>query len=185
MKGAFMVYQNPNSVPKKIIFQYNPTTIQRTLTPQSLSESGTTKPDPYHVKGQPIETITFDIELDATDQLEHPDQNPTAVQMGIYPQLAALELIMSPQATGTANAAYLDTPYIVFFWGAKRVVPVVLTNYVVAEEAFDPNLSPIRATARITLRVLTSDDFPPNHPGRKVYLDYLKTLEAMASLAYP
>lgn len=184
MKGAFFVYADPNSAPKKIIFQYNPTSIQRTLVPQALLESGTTGPDPYRVKGQPIETITFDIEVDATDQLEHPDRNPTAAAMGTYPQLAALESIMFPQTAVATNAAYFDTPYTVFLWGSKRVVPVLLTNYTVVEEAFDPNLNPIRAKANITLRVLTAEDLPPGHPGGKLYLDYLKTLEAMATLAY-
>ena len=183
-KGAFLLYRDPNFAPKSIIFQYNPDSVQRTLIPQSLPEAGTKEPDPYLVKGQPIETITLDVEFDATDSLEHPDKNTTADLIGIYPQLAALESIMRPQTTVPTNTAQLDTPYAVFVWGTNRIVPVLLTNYLATEEAFDPNLNPTRAKVRIMMRVLTADDFPLNHPGRKVYLDHLRRLEELAALAY-
>jgi len=48
--------------------------------------------------GPPVESIKLDAEIDATDQLEFPDQNPNATQFGIQPQLAALETIIYPTA---------------------------------------------------------------------------------------
>src|SRR5260370_760839 len=46
--------------------------------------------------GPPVEAIKLDGEIDATDQLELPDQNRGATQAGIFPQLAALESIIYP-----------------------------------------------------------------------------------------
>ena len=48
-------------------------------------------------KGPPIETIKCDVEIDATDQLAAAD--PTAMSLGIQPQLSALELLVYPAST--------------------------------------------------------------------------------------
>ena len=89
------------------------------------------------MKGPPIETISLDVEFDATDQLAQPAQYPTAVNMGIYPQLSALEVLVYPPsslviantilaATGTIEIIPPMGPFTVFIWGARRVVPVRL-----------------------------------------------------------
>ena len=57
---------------------------------QGVGEGGD-RSEALRLKGPPVETIKLDAEIDATDQLEFPDQNPNAVQLGIHPQLAALE----------------------------------------------------------------------------------------------
>lgn len=160
--------------PTKLTFQYNPAVLQHSFQSKSVAETGKDQ-DPYQVRGQPVEMITLDIEFDATDQLEYPDQNPVAVQSGIYPQLAALESIMRPTLATPA-----DSPYTLFEWGTTLVVPVLLTSCTVMEEAFDPNLNPIRARVSVVMRILTADDLPLLHPGRKVYEDYLKKLEGLA-----
>ncbi len=179
MRGALFIYHDLSSTPKKVIFNYNPGSLQRTIVPQSLLTSGTRHPNPYRVKGLPVETISLDIEFDATDQLERPDQNPSAIQYGIYPRLAALESALRPD-TSTG----LNSPYVLFAWGTIRIVPVLLTSYVVTEEAFDANLNPIRAKANVIMRVLTADDLAKNHPGRKAYLHYLKELGRLAGIGY-
>ena len=48
------------------------------------------------IRGPPVETIKLEAEIDATDQLEH--ANPTAAQLGIHPQLAALERLIFPSS---------------------------------------------------------------------------------------
>src|SRR6266851_8546251 len=77
----------PNGV---IVLQYNPDTLSRTLKIQGAEEGGD-RSEALRLKGPPIETFKLEAEIDATDQLEFPDQNPTAVQVGIFPQLAVLE----------------------------------------------------------------------------------------------
>ncbi|MHB8567832.1 MAG: CIS tube protein [Nitrososphaerales archaeon] len=179
--GSFSVIDTPGNAPKIIVFQYNPDSLHHTITPKLAPADGIGGPNPYRVKGYPVETITLDLEFDATDQLEIPNSNPAAVSLGIYPQLAALQLMMypsiSPEKAGTSS---VESPFVVFVWGAKRVVPVALTNCVVIEEAFDADLNPIRAKATITMTVLTTDDLTVNHPGYKIFQDYLNGLRAMA-----
>src|SRR5690348_14763272 len=72
-----------------IALQYNPDTLTRTLQAHAVSAEGGDRLDALRLTGPPVESIKLDAEIDATDQLEHPDQNPSTVQLGIHPQLAA------------------------------------------------------------------------------------------------
>ncbi|HEY4048399.1 MAG TPA: hypothetical protein VGM27_16160, partial [Acidobacteriaceae bacterium] len=89
-KGAILTFDPTTGVPlNKIMLQYNPETLSRSLKPQSVGE----EPDRTEIlrlKGPPVETIKCDVEIDATDQLANSDA--TAVTLGIQPQLAVLEL---------------------------------------------------------------------------------------------
>jgi len=100
LKGALVTLALPNPLPSVIPFQYNPETLSRSLEIQAGSGEGD-RSEVLRLKGAPVETIKLDVELDATDQLEHAD--PTAVSMGVHPQLAALELLVYPQ-TGVVIA---------------------------------------------------------------------------------
>ena len=44
---------------------------------------------------------------------------------------------------------------MLFVWSASRIVPVRLTDFSITEEAFDPNLNPLRAKVTLGLRVLS------------------------------
>ena len=55
-----------------------------------------TRVDALRLRGPAVETIKLDAELDATDQLEYPNQFPLAVQFGLQPQLAQLEMLVNP-----------------------------------------------------------------------------------------
>src|ERR1035438_1607593 len=68
-----------------IVLQYNPDTLTRTLKVKGADE-GSDRSEALRLTGPPTETIKLDAEIDATDQLEQPDQNPNAVQFGISPQ---------------------------------------------------------------------------------------------------
>src|SRR5215468_3370626 len=105
----------PNGV---IALQYNPDTLSRTLKIQGAEEGGD-RSQAMRLKGPPVETIKLDAEIDATDQLEFPDQNPNTVKLGILPELAALETLLYPasgqlvannssQAAGTLEIAPLE-----------------------------------------------------------------------------
>lgn len=164
----------------------------RTLQAQTIGGEGN-RTEAYRLKGAPIETISLDIEFDATDQLAQPDQNPNAVSMGIYPQLSALEIILYPKsalviantvlaALGTIEIIPPMAPFTVFIWGAKRVLPVRLTDFRVTEEAYDTNLNPIRAKVSLGMRVMTYDDFDITHPGYAMFLANQVVKETMAAI---
>jgi hypothetical protein len=60
---------------------------------------------------------------------------------------------------------------------------VRVTDFSVTEEAFDPELNPIRAKVSLGLRVLNVDDLGYSHRGGTLFLSYLRTREALAARA--
>ena len=87
IRGALLCIDQAqaNPVPEVIHFQYNPESLTRSLqTPTGGLAPDTVTSEHFRLKGPPIETIDLDLELDATDRLEHPDQNQDAVNMGIH-----------------------------------------------------------------------------------------------------
>jgi hypothetical protein len=162
------------------------------LEPQN-SQVGNARSESFRLQETPEETISLDIEIDATDQLEHPSQNQAAAKMGIYPQLSALEMILYPKVSSViANAVLMAVgsieivspkgPFTLFIWGPKRVLPVRLTTCRVEEQAYDTNLNPIRAKVSLTLKVLSYRDLEPTHPGYAVFMANHIAKEAMAAV---
>jgi hypothetical protein len=176
-----------------IALQYNPDSLSRTLQIQAMpgGQDGV-RVDALRLRGPAIETIKIDAELDATDQLEFPDQNPLATQYGLHPQLAQLEMLINPTVetlqrdnalanAGTLEIIPLQQPLTLFVWSSTRVVPVRLTEFSVTEEAFDPKLNPIRAKVSLGMRVLNIDDLGFAHPGGRIFMTYLANKEQLAS----
>jgi hypothetical protein len=98
-KGALIGLDPFNPLAGVTIFQYNPETLTRTLTPQTGGAQGgaTAAPgDPLRLTAPPVETLKLDIVLDAADQLEKSDS--TTVAFGVLPQLAALEMLLYPKS---------------------------------------------------------------------------------------
>ena len=179
----------PNGV---IVLQYNADTLSRTLKIKGMEE-GADRSEALRLKGPPVETIKLDAEIDATDQLEFPDQNQSTVQNGISPQLAAIELLVYPTSTqlqsnfnlvqqGTLEIVPMETPLTLFVWSANRILPVRLTDFSVTEEAFDPTLNPIRAKVSLGMRVLTIDDVNFADKAGSLYMVYQRQKEALAQL---
>ncbi len=86
-----------------VAFQYNPDEMTRTLQARSATGGAGTGPatnEAQRLSGAPIETITLAVEVDAADQLEADD--PLATELGIYPQLSALEEAPSAPADTAA-----------------------------------------------------------------------------------
>jgi hypothetical protein len=144
------------------------------------------------LKAPPLETIKLDAEIDATDQMETAD--PTTSQLGIYPQLAALETMVYPSSSqllandsqsqmGTLEIAPMEAPLSLFIWSEVRVLPVRLTDFSITEEAFDPNLNPIRAKVSLGMRVLTVNDLGFAHKGGSLFMAYLQRKEQLVSKA--
>ena len=150
ISGAIVGIDPTDPKPLVIIFQYNPDSLSRTLQPQMGAEGGD-KTEALRLKGAPVETIKVDIELDAADQLERDDR--TARDMGLYPVLSALEMLIYPRAQrvitntqllalGTIEILPPVAPLTVFVWGPKRALPVKLTEFTITEEAYDLQAEP-------------------------------------------
>ena len=196
VKGGIVTMDPDTSAVRSIIaLQYNPDSLSRTLQIQAVQggQDGT-RVDALRLRGPAVETIKIDAELDAADQLEHPTQFPLAVQLGLHPQLAQLEMLVNPTVEtlmsddSMANAGRLEIipleqPLTLFVWSKMRVVPVRLTDLSVTEEAFDPKLNPIRAKVSLGMRVLSVDDLGFSHPGGRIYMSYLTNKEQLASQA--
>ena len=193
---AGIVLMDPNSgqVLRVISLQYNPDNLSRSLQIQAIAAEGGDRSEALRMKGPPVETFKLEAEIDATDQLEFPDQNRNAVQHGIHPQLAALETLAYPgSAALQANNALagrgvleiipMEAPLTLFVWSKQRAVPVRITEFSVTEEAFDPLLNPIRARVSLGLRVLSVDDLGFSHKGGSLFMSYLKNKEALAGKA--
>ncbi|HEY2014009.1 MAG TPA: hypothetical protein VGH38_10945 [Bryobacteraceae bacterium] len=193
--GIVTMDVNTSAVLSVIALQYNPDTLTRTLQIQSLpgGQDGV-RVDALRLRGPAVETIKLEAELDAVDQLEFPKQNTLAVQFGLHPQLAQLEMLINPTVetlladdamanAGTLEIIPLEQPLTLFVWSKNRVVPVRLTEFSVTEEAFDPNLNPIRAKISLGLRVLNVDDLGFSHPGSRIFLSYLTNKEQLAHKA--
>jgi hypothetical protein len=167
--GLVLLDPESAAVQRIITFQYNPVTLSRSLQIQDVSSGSEDRSEALRVKGPPIETITLEAELDATDQLEFPDQNSGAVEFGLHPQLAALESIVYPTSDkllsnnnlasgGTLEIVPMELPLTLFVWSKSRVLPVRITELSITEDAFDADLNPIRAKVSLGLRVLSVDN---------------------------
>jgi hypothetical protein len=193
LKGGLVVLSPGGSRVRRVIsLQYNPDTLTRSYQVQGVGgEGGGERAQPFRLKGAAVESLKLDAEIDATDQLEFPDNHRVTTELGIAPQIAALEALVNPTTAdllaveadargGTLEILPPEAPLVIFVWGRNRVAPVRVTEFSVTEEAFDPDLNPIRAKVSIGLRVLTVDDLGYDHRGGTVFLSYLRTRESLA-----
>ena len=122
----------PNGI---VVLQYNPDTLTRSLKIKGIEEGGD-RTEALRLTGPPVETIKLEAEVDATDQLETGD--PTALQYGIAPQLAALETTVYPLSAtlqtnfnlsqqGVLEIMPMLAPFALFVWSANRIAPVRIT----------------------------------------------------------
>jgi hypothetical protein len=195
LKGALIKLSEEflGPVPNIIVFQYNPETITRSLTPwqpttsegQGEAPSATDTAQPY----DPGESFDLTLELDAADALEEPESHPVAVISGVADRIAALEMLLYPAGASLLGEAFAglgglfdavpreSVPIVMLVWGPGRIVPVRLKTFKVEEEAFSPSLYPVRATVTVGLQVLTAESF--EKPGKK-----LSVGEELAVAAY-
>jgi hypothetical protein len=192
--GIVLVDPSSAAIQRIIVLQYNPDTLTRSLAPKTVqvASDGGTRSEAMRLKGPPVETIKLEAEIDATDQLEGAD--PSALQAGIQPQLAALELIVYPtsaqlqqnyalEQAGTLEIIPMDAPLALFIWSRNRIIPVRITDFSITEEAFDTLLNPIRARVSLGMRVLSIDDLSFNEQGGSLYLIYQQQKEALAAMS--
>jgi hypothetical protein len=177
----------PNGI---IVLQYNADTLTRSFKIKGTEEGGD-RSEALRLTGPPVETLKLDAEIDATDQLETGDSN--ALQYGIFPQLSALETIIYPASQtlqtnfnlsqqGTLEIMPILSPLTLFVWSPNRIAPVRITDFSITEEAFDPQLNPIRAKVSLGMRVLTIDDLAFNDKSGSLYIAYQQQKESLAKL---
>ncbi len=196
LKGAIVSLDPANPVAGTIVFQYNPETVTRRLTPLSAgagsSGGGTSTPgEPMRLVGPPEETLNFDIILDATDELERGD--PTAAASGVLPRLSQLEMLIYPKSalvaanevllrTGVVEVIAPEAPLTVLILGPSRILPVRITECSISEELFDPAMNPIHAKVTLGLRVLTYRDLGLASPGGALFFAHQVGKEVLATI---
>lgn len=179
LKGALVTADLFDPLSTSIVFQYNPAEMRRSLIPRAPTDPESDRSEAMRISGAPIETIDMNIELDAVDEAASGDV--TATEVGIYPKLSALELLVYPNlmrvmtntalmAIGMIEVVPPRSPLTVLVWGPGRVLPVRVNSYQIVEEAYDPRLNPVRATVAISLHVLSYDDLSPINRGYGLYL---------------
>lgn len=196
VKGGLVVLApGGGAVKRQVALQYNPDTLTRSYQVQGIGgDGGGERAQPFRLKGPAVESIKLEAEIDATDQLQFPDQHPNAVAFGIAPQLAVLEALVHPSvdellahdalaASGVLEIVPPEAPLVLFVWGPQRVVAVRVTEFSVTEEAFDPALNPLRARVALGLRVLGTDDLGFAHAGARIFLEHLRGRESLAAKA--
>ena len=188
--GLVLIDPETGAVDRIITLQYAAETLSRSLEVQSIAD----EPDrsqPLRLTGPAVETISLEASLDATDQLEKPDEFPEAGASGIFPALSALETMLYPtvaqlerqKAQGSAGSFEItpaQTPLAIFVWSKHRIVPCRRTSLSITEEFFDANLNPIRAKVSLSLRVLSVDDLGFDHRGSGLFMAYLQSKETLA-----
>jgi hypothetical protein len=191
-RGAFIEFTSAFLVPipNIILFQYNPETLSHTWTPAASATpsgqaAGPGSGNPLAVTGDPGEEFSFTISLDAQDIVADglPPAQALAAVSGIYPTLAALEMLLFPSTSSGGSALALAAsvggslvggasssgvsrsvpvsvvPTVLFIWGPGRILPVRVTSLKVTEKLFDGTLLvPTQATADIGLKVLTQNE---------------------------
>ena len=117
LKGALIQFSAPMliPIPNIIIFQYNPETMTRQLSPWVPAQRQVTYDDQGNVKDDklsgeqlnqlsqpfdPQETFSLVLELDAADSLEAPATHPVAVLAGVADRISAMEMLCYPPGPG-------------------------------------------------------------------------------------
>lgn len=186
-KGALATVSATNPLGSVVVFQYNPTTLTRTLAARMSGGEGPTSTPRF--AGPPEETVKLSVEIDATDQLETGDA--TTERLGILPALAALEGMLYPPSpvvianevlarAGIVEILPMEAPLTLLVWGTRRILPVAITEFSVTEEAFDLALNPLQAKVDLGLKVLSYSELGLLSPGGALSLANHIATEALA-----
>lgn len=197
LKGGFVLMDaDGKAVLRTVAFQYNPDSLSRTLTPRGAKIDAGDRLEGLRLVGPPIETIKIEIEIDATDRLEHPGSNADTVANGIAAELAELETIISPAPddiaaadglarSGTLEVLPLPSPLVLLALGRNRLIPVRITEFSIVEEAFDAQLNPIRARVSLGMRALSIDDLAFGSKGAELFMVAARRRDRMAKRRPP
>ena len=205
LRGALIEYASDffGPLPNLVIFQFNPDTLSRNI---SIPErpTGATSRETSQAGNIPVERITLTAHFSAADQLN--TGNIIAQELGISPQLAALEKMVYPSnLIGELLGEALDKigdalglegdddipkqpiprekyPRILFIWGKTRVLPVLLESMSITEQQYDSYLNPIQAEVALGLAVASDPDDKVGKGALK-YSNLAKEAQAIVNLA--
>lgn len=186
LRGALVEFMEsfPIPIPNVILFQYNPETMTHSWTPAKTggaSTPGQSPSNPLAISGSPEEQFSFTLQMDSNDTIADGSAVTAglATVSGVYPRLAALEMLLFPTSPpgggliGSISSALgiggspppatavpaAQLPTVLFVWGPGRIAPVRVTALSITEKLYDGTLlNPIHAEAQITLKVLTSEE---------------------------
>ncbi|MEZ4450424.1 MAG: hypothetical protein R3B09_13175 [Nannocystaceae bacterium] len=181
--GLCQVHPETGALLSRVVLQYNPDQVTRTL---QLGGAGEHDLGPLRARVPPVETLKIECELDASDAMERGQGG------GIAAQIAALEGLATPRsadlreldrlaARGTLEILAPEPPLTLFVWSARRIIPVRITELAITEEAFDPELAPIRARVSLGMRALSAADLGMGHRGGGLAMVYLRSKERLAA----
>ena len=139
-RGALVTTTISGARSTVIPFQYNPATLSRSLQPRYFGADDTARTQAVRFAYPAVQTINLEVAIDAADLLEAGESS--AAQMGIHPQLAALELLVHPSmsdlqsasallATGTIEIGPTLAPPTFLVWGSRRVLPVRIEAFTI------------------------------------------------------
>ena len=153
LQGAIVGLDPFNPLASIVVFQYNPERLQRSIQPATpagatgAGAAGGARAEALRLRGAPVETITVEVEIDATDQLAK--RRPPGLHPGhLPPSSPPWRCCSTPRARwssptppcswrGTIEIIPPVAPLTLFVWGPKRVLPVRLTKFSITEEAYD------------------------------------------------
>jgi hypothetical protein len=197
LKGAFINLGSGllGALPNIVVFQFNPVQVVRTprMVQPPPPATGAGAQDSNRQPGEPSETMSFTLRVDAMDQLAA--GSPIAAASGILPTLSALEMLMVPKSSLSLDLFKLGggggphqnpperLPTVFFFWGPFRILPVNITSLTITETLYDTLLNPIRADVSVNITVLTPSQLPPDADfARGAYKYSQGVKEVMAAL---
>jgi hypothetical protein len=180
LKGALVSFTNsflPIPVPDVTVFQFNPESLTHTWSQPvaSTARPGTETCNPQAVPGMPGEQFSLTVVVDANEDIaDGAASGALASVSGVYPRLAAMEMLLYPPASGTSSLLGQATaalglgggavtrsvpdstvPVTLLVWGPLRILPVRLTALTITETLYDTALNPVHAEAKVELTVLT------------------------------
>jgi hypothetical protein len=191
LRGALVEFMPTGliPIPNIIVFQYNPESMSHAWTQPEAPTAGPnqTTTNPLAVKGNPGESFSFTLSLDAADSIADGATSGALAQVsGVYSRIAALEMLLYPASAtsgattggllgkvtaaigsalggggggGDKRAVPANTiNTVLFVWGPGRIVPVRVTSLTITEKLYDTLLNPTKAEVQITLRALTEDE---------------------------
>jgi hypothetical protein len=184
LKGALVAFTNsflPIPVPDVTVFQFNPESLTHTWSQPSAgggsAKPGTEAGNPMAVPGVPGEQFSLTVHLDANEDIADGGASGALASIsGVYPRLAAMEMLLYPPGSGTSSLLGQATaalglgggtssvtrtvpnsavPVTLFVWGLFRILPVRLTGLTITETLYDTALNPVHAEAKVELKVLS------------------------------
>ena len=148
LRGAFIAFDPggyPNDSAKKRVlpFRFNPEGLSRSITVEQAQGSGGTQgggsgggddsseQSADSSSGTLKESLTVQIRLDFADR--HEASRDLDAELGILPEIAALEDLLHPAETETQDnadgqepvQARAPRPTVLFVWGRKRVLSLI------------------------------------------------------------